>query len=74
MSGTVSATHTYNAHRQRTSKTVNGQTTYYLYNQSGQLLAELDHSGQTKVEYVWFSGGNYINEYMEDCDEDECTQ
>ncbi|GAB0150608.1 RHS repeat-associated core domain-containing protein [Marinobacterium sp. BA1] len=53
VSGTVSATYTYNAHRQRTSKTVNGQTTYYLYNQSGQLLAELDHSGQTKVEYVW---------------------
>ena len=53
MSGTVSATCTYNAHRQRTSKTVNGQTTYYLYNQSGQLLAELDHSGQTMVEYVW---------------------
>ncbi len=53
MSGTVSATYTYNANRQRTSKTVNGQTTYYLYNQSWQLLAELDHSGQTKVEYVW---------------------
>ncbi|SIR02135.1 RHS repeat-associated core domain-containing protein [Marinobacterium stanieri] len=53
VSGTVSATYTYNANRQRTSKTVNGQTTYYLYNQSGQLLAELDHSGQTKVEYVW---------------------
>ena len=34
-------------------KTVHGQTTYYLYDQAGQLLAELDDNGQTQVEYVW---------------------
>lgn len=53
MSGAANASYTYNALHQRISKTVNGQTTYYLYDQAGQLLAELDGSGQTQVEYVW---------------------
>ncbi len=53
VSGGASASYGYNALHQRTSKTVSGQTTYYIYDALGQLLAELDANGQTQVEYIW---------------------
>ncbi len=53
VSGGASASYGYNALHQRTSKTVSGQTTYYIYDAQGQLLAELDANGQTQVEYIW---------------------
>ena len=44
----TNATCTYNGLNQRISKTVNGETTHYVYNVQGQLLAELNNVRQSK--------------------------
>lgn len=48
---TLLATYTYNAMDQRTSKTVNSQTTYFLYGLQGELLAEVDGMGAVSSQY-----------------------
>jgi RHS repeat-associated protein len=50
------ASYQYNALNQRTSKTVNGVTTNYVYGLSGELLAELDSAGGTQVQYIYRNG------------------
>ncbi|WP_370388589.1 RHS repeat-associated core domain-containing protein [Snodgrassella alvi] len=42
----------YDPFGRRISKTVNGETTYYLYADEG-LIAELDEEGRVKVMYGW---------------------
>ncbi len=47
----------YNALGQRISKTVAGQTTDYIYDLNGQLLAEIDRAtGETLKEYLYLDG------------------
>jgi RHS repeat-associated protein len=48
--------YTYNAGGQRVSKTVNGVTTFFIYQQNGSLLAELDANGNTLVDYIYLEG------------------
>ena len=56
-SGTLAA-YNYNAYGQRVSKwsSSTGQTTYFVYNTAGQLLAELDGYGDVMREYVYLNG------------------
>ncbi|MGE9657748.1 cytidine deaminase-like fold-containing protein [Snodgrassella alvi] len=42
----------YDPFGRRISKTVNGETTYYLYSDEG-LLAEFDHNGKMQIAYGW---------------------
>jgi len=51
--GHAIAIYTYNALGLRTSKTVNGTTTYYVYNPNGMLVAEEDEKGNVLKQYVW---------------------
>lgn len=46
------ASYQYDSFGRRISKTVNGETTYFIYTDEG-LLAELDGTGNTKVAYGW---------------------
>ena len=46
------ATYTYNALGQRKTKTVGGDTTVFLYDLAGNLIAELDETGQALRQHV----------------------
>lgn len=46
------ARYEYDPFGRRISKTVNGETTYYLYSSEG-LIAELNQNGQMRVAYGW---------------------
>ncbi len=51
------ATYTYNAMGQRVSKTIGSEIIHFVYDQGGQLIAEIDAStGQTVREYVYANG------------------
>lgn len=53
--GSISATYTYNGRGERVKKdSIN--TTYYHYDQGGQLIAETDATGTTQVEYIYIDG------------------
>lgn len=53
----TAAEYAYNAFGERVKKTVNGQTTLYLYGHSGELLSEIDHStGQVIRQYIYLNG------------------
>ncbi|ACM19395.1 RHS repeat protein [Geotalea daltonii FRC-32] len=62
--------YSYNAQGQRTKKTVNGVTTYFIFDQQGQLLTESATNG-TQAEYIYLSnqplakidatGTNYVH-------------
>ncbi|MCP3970809.1 MAG: hypothetical protein GY717_10955, partial [Rhodobacteraceae bacterium] len=54
--GGLIATYAYNGSHQRASKTVGSDTTHFVYDQSGRLIAELDGSGHTEREYVYLNG------------------
>ncbi|MCP4127870.1 MAG: hypothetical protein GY753_12505 [Gammaproteobacteria bacterium] len=56
MAGFVTAAYAYNGSGERVIKSVNGLDTHYVYNQSGQLIAELNDSGQTTREYIYLNG------------------
>lgn len=43
----------YNANGQRVKKTANGRTTYYIYDQSGNLIEEADENGQVNSDYIY---------------------
>ncbi|WP_275415161.1 RHS repeat domain-containing protein, partial [Snodgrassella communis] len=49
---TEKAHYQYDPFGRRISKTVNGETTYYLYSDEG-LIAELDQNGTMQVAYGW---------------------
>jgi RHS repeat-associated protein len=53
-SGT-NASYSYDSADQRVRKVVNGTTTYFVYDQDGQLLGEYNASGAAVREYVWLS-------------------
>ena len=46
----------YNAYNQRTSKTVSGVTTHYVYGPGGMLYGEYDSSGNLIREYIYANG------------------
>ncbi len=43
----------YNANGQRVKKVANGRTTYFIYDQSGNLIEEADEQGQVNIDYVY---------------------
>ncbi len=49
--GSTSATYTYNANQQRAKKVTNGQTTYFVYGQNGELIYEQQGSEQRNYIY-----------------------
>ena len=53
--GSPLATYTYNGRGERVKK-LGAATTYYYYDSNGQLIAELDGSGNTVREYVYLDG------------------
>ncbi len=53
--GSPIATYTYNGRGER-SKKVAQDTTYFLYDQTGLLISELDSNGDVQVEYVYLNG------------------
>jgi len=52
----IVATYVYNGNGQRTKKSTGGADTYFMYGQSGELLAEFDNSGTVQREYVYLGG------------------
>ena len=55
-SSQILASYTYNAQGQRTQKVTQTDTTYFLYGQQGELLAELDNQGGLKTSYQFANG------------------
>jgi RHS repeat-associated protein len=53
-SGTV--TFTYNGLNQRASKALGGASTYYVYDEAGQLLGEYDNTGAPVYETIYLGG------------------
>jgi RHS repeat-associated protein len=54
--GALAASYTYDANNLRTSKTVGGVTTYFVYGMGGKLYGEYDANGDTIREYVYLNG------------------
>jgi YD repeat-containing protein len=55
--GSNTALYTYNHLDQRVTKTLNGHTRLLLYDQAGNLMAEIDAAtGDTLAEYIWLDG------------------
>lgn len=52
------ARYEYDPFGRRISKTVNGETTYYIYSSEG-LIAELDQSGKMLLAYGWMPGSDW---------------
>lgn len=52
------ARYAYDPFGRRISKTVNGETTYYIYSSEG-LIAELDKNGKMLLAYGWMPGSNW---------------
>ena len=53
---TVVGAYTYDYANKRTSKTVSGTTTHYVYGQGGLLYGEYDNTGALIREYVYLNG------------------
>jgi RHS repeat-associated protein len=53
VNGAVTANYTYDGNGQRVSKQVAGDTTLFIYDQEGKLIAEHDGSGAVLREYVY---------------------
>ena len=51
--GAVTGSYIYNAWNQLIQKTAMGSTTHYIHDLDGNVLAEIDSSGQTQTEYIW---------------------
>jgi len=52
----IVGTYTYNGNGQRTKKSTDDADTYYMFGQTGELLAEFDGGGTVQREYVYLSG------------------
>ncbi len=52
----MTANYVYNFKGQRVFKSVNGEVSYYIYNDSGQLIAEADNKGKITSEYIFLNG------------------
>ena len=46
----------YNGNGQRVIKTVGGKTTYFIYDQSGNLIEEVDGEGKPVSDYIYLGG------------------
>ncbi len=46
----------YNAFGQRVIKSASGNTTIFLYDPTGNLIAEADETGEIVNEYIWLNG------------------
>ncbi len=53
INGSQSGSYHYNALGQRVKKTANGQSIYFNYNESGQLIGEYDGSNNPIREYIY---------------------
>jgi RHS repeat-associated protein len=53
---TTKGEYTFNGNGQRVKKVASGATTIFHYNQSGQIIAESETSGNISVEYVYLNG------------------
>ncbi len=56
ISGTSTATYTYNAYNQRTKKVTGGTTTHYVYGAGGLLYGEYTTAGAMVREYIYLNG------------------
>ncbi len=56
ISGTSTATYTYNAYNQRTNKVTGGTTTHYVYGAGGLLYGEYTTAGALVREYIYLNG------------------
>jgi len=54
--GQLLASYSYDARGRRANKTTAGGTTYFIYDQGGQLVGEYDQNGQALKEYVHLNG------------------
>ena len=54
--GVLTASYVHNAMGQRAKKTVGAATTIYIYDTSGNLIAEHDSNGTLIRDYVWMNG------------------
>ena len=54
--GSSSGSYTFNALGQRVTKTVGGVTTYFLYDESTNLIGEYDNSGNAVSEHIYLNG------------------
>ena len=43
----------YNGNGQRVRKVANGRTTYFIYDQSGNLIEEADENGEINSDYIY---------------------
>lgn len=53
--GEIVGEYIYNALGQRAVKTAGGRTTIFLYDFSGNLIAEADAAGRIQSEYAWLN-------------------
>ncbi|MCI5209892.1 MAG: hypothetical protein D3910_14110 [Candidatus Electrothrix sp. ATG2] len=54
--GITAGAYQYDGRGLRTVKTVNGETTLFVYCKSGRLIAEADSDGNITKEYVYLEG------------------
>lgn len=54
--GNTLGEYTYNGHGQRVKKVAGSETTLFIYDKDGNLIAEADKYGQTLREYVYLAG------------------
>ncbi|NVL90429.1 MAG: RHS repeat protein [Desulfobacterales bacterium] len=54
--GITAGEYVYNALGQRATKTANGQTTVFIYDQQGNLIAEADNDGEIVNAYIYLNG------------------
>lgn len=52
----MTASYQYNFKGERVSKTLNGNTTHFIYDGNGQLIAEADSNGVIQQEYIFLNG------------------
>jgi RHS repeat-associated protein len=64
---TVLGEYTYNANGQRVKKVVDGRTTYFIYDQSGNLIEEADENGNINSDYIYLGSVPIarVDEYWE---------
>ncbi len=51
--GSTLGEYTYNGNGQRVKKVASDRTTYFIYDQSGNLIEEADENGQVNIDYIY---------------------
>lgn len=52
--GNTLGEYVYNSSGQRVKKVASNRTTYYIYDQSGNMIGEYDGQGQVNIDYIYF--------------------